>query len=58
MRKSFDNDAVYWAALDDGNIGVNSLDDEALAEMESIKRMKMEQLKAYKEECSARFSGR
>ncbi|PSS23204.1 hypothetical protein M430DRAFT_64856 [Amorphotheca resinae ATCC 22711] len=55
IRKSFDIDAVYWAALHDGSIGVDSLDDEARAEMESLKQMKMEQLKAYKEECSVRF---
>lgn len=49
-------DAVYWAALHDGSVSVESLDDETRAGMESIKQMKMEQLKAYKEECAARFS--
>ena len=56
IRKSFDVDAVYWAALHDASAGVDLLDDEARAEMESIKQMKMEQLKVYKEECAARFS--
>ncbi|TAQ85118.1 hypothetical protein B7494_g6545 [Chlorociboria aeruginascens] len=57
IRKSFDIDAVYWAALHDGSVGVDWLDDEARAELELIKQMKIEQLKAYNEECSARFSG-
>jgi hypothetical protein len=57
IRKSFEVDAVYWTALHDGSIGVDWLDDEARAEMESIKQMKIEQLNAYKEECSARFAG-
>lgn len=56
IRKSFDVDAIYWAALHTGSAGVDSLDDESRAEMESIMQMKMEQLKAYKEECNARFS--
>ena len=56
IRKSFDVDAVYWAALHDGSDGINSLDNEARAEMESIRQMKMEQLKAYKEKCATRFS--
>ena len=58
IRKSFDIDAVYWAALHDGRVGVDSLDNEARTEMESMRQMKMEQLKAYKEECAARFSKR
>jgi hypothetical protein len=58
IRKSFDVDAVYWAALHDGSPGIESLDDEARAEMESIRQTKMEQLKAYKEECATRFSQR
>lgn len=37
------------------NFSVNWLDDKTLAEMESIKQLKVEQLKAYKEECSVRF---
>jgi hypothetical protein len=55
-RKSFEVDAVYWAALHDGGAGVELLDDKARAEMESFTQKKMEQLKAYKEECTARFS--
>ncbi|KAL2811295.1 phosphotransferase enzyme family protein-like protein [Aspergillus cavernicola] len=55
-RKSFDVDAIYWAALHDSRAGVELLDDKARAEMESFAQTKMEQLKAYKEECTARFS--
>jgi hypothetical protein len=55
-RKSFDVDAIYWAALHDGGAGVELLDDEGRAELESFTQKKMEQLKAYKEECTARFS--
>ena len=58
IRKSFDVDAVYWAALHDSSASVESLNDESRAEMESIKQMKMEQLEAYKEECTAHFSKR
>lgn len=57
-RKSFEVDAVYWAALHDDGTGVELLDDKARAEMESFTQKKMEQLKAYKEECTARFTSR
>ncbi|CAG8036535.1 unnamed protein product [Penicillium olsonii] len=55
-RKSFDVDTIYWAALHNDGAGVELLDDKARAEMEPFTQLKMEQLKAYKEECSARFS--
>ena len=55
-RKSFELDAIYWAALHDGGAGIELLDDEARAEMEPFIEKKMEQLRAYKEECTARFS--
>ncbi|CAI7583851.1 unnamed protein product [Penicillium glandicola] len=55
-RKSFDVDVIYWAALHEGDAGVELLDDKARAEMERLMRMKMEQLKTYKEECTTRFS--
>lgn len=55
-RKSFEVNAVYWAALHDGGDGLALLDDRARAEMESFVQTKREQLKAYKEECTARFS--
>jgi hypothetical protein len=55
-RKSFDVDTIYWAALHHGGTGVELLDDKVRAEMESFMQTKMGQLKAYKEECSARFS--
>ena len=58
IKKSFDVDTVYWAALHDSSTGVKLLDNEMRAEMESIKQMKIEQLKAYKEECAARLSKR
>lgn len=54
-RKSFELDAIYWAALHDGG-GIELLDDETHAEMEPFIEKKMEQLRAYKEECAARFS--
>lgn len=55
-RKSFDIDTIYWAALYNGGAGAELLDDKVRAEVESFTQIKMEQLKAYKEECTARFS--
>ncbi|CAG8136145.1 unnamed protein product [Penicillium salamii] len=55
-RKSFDIDTVYWAALHKDGAGVELLDDETRAEMEKFVKIKMEQLKTYREECTARFS--
>ncbi|KAI5863959.1 kinase-like domain-containing protein [Durotheca rogersii] len=55
-RKSFELDAVYWAALHDGGIGIELLDDEARAEMGLFVEKKMGQLRTYKDECTARFS--
>jgi hypothetical protein len=55
-RKSFDVDVIYWAVLHDGGAGVEVLDDKARAELELFTQTKMEQLKAYKEECTTRFS--
>jgi hypothetical protein len=57
-RKSFDVDMVYWAAFHDDGDGkeVEGLGGMACADMESFIQMKMEQLEAYKEECTARFS--
>lgn len=55
-RKSFDVDSIYWAALHTEGAGVELLSEEARAELEAFTRIKMEQLKAYKEDCAARFS--
>ncbi|KAJ4177528.1 hypothetical protein NW759_017424 [Fusarium solani] len=55
-RKSFELDAIYWAALHDGDTGIDLLDNEARAEMEPFIEKKMEQLRAYKKEVTARFS--
>jgi hypothetical protein len=57
-RRGFDVDMVYWAALHDDDDGesVEVLEEAVRADMESFTRMKMEQLEAYKEECTARFS--
>ncbi|KOS43013.1 hypothetical protein ACN38_g6087 [Penicillium nordicum] len=55
-RKSFDVDTIYWAALHNDDAGLQLLDDKARAEMELFTQIKMELLKAYKEECTARFS--
>lgn len=49
-------DSIYWAALHTDGAGVELLSEEAHAEMEAFTRIKMEQLKAYKEDCAARFS--
>ncbi|KAK0111529.1 hypothetical protein ONS95_001883 [Cadophora gregata] len=54
-RKSFEVDAIYWAALHGGG-GVELLDEKARSELELFTQKKMEQLMAYKEECTARFS--
>jgi hypothetical protein len=55
-RMSFEVDIIYWAALHKDGAGVELLDDKVRAEMEPFTQIKMEQLKAYKEECTARFS--
>ncbi|OAR00278.1 hypothetical protein LLEC1_06100 [Akanthomyces lecanii] len=55
-RKSFELDAIYWAVLHDGGSGIELLDEDARAEMEPFVENKMKQLKAYKEECTSRFS--
>ncbi|XRM38326.1 hypothetical protein ABZX51_001756 [Aspergillus tubingensis] len=55
-RKSFDVDVVYWDTLHSAGTGIEELDEEARVELESFRWLKMEQLKAYKEECSVRFS--
>ncbi|KAF2494171.1 phosphotransferase enzyme family protein-like protein [Lophium mytilinum] len=51
IRKSFDVDAIYWAALH--RPGDDVLDKETREEMEQFADMKMEQLKAYDAECKA-----
>ncbi|KAH7309056.1 kinase-like domain-containing protein [Stachybotrys elegans] len=55
-RKSFDIDAVYWAALHDEGTGIELLEDEARLELKPFVEKKMEQLRVYKEDCTARFS--
>lgn len=55
-RKSFELDAIYWAALHENTGGIELLEDGAEAEMGSFIEEKMEQLRLYKEECAARFS--
>ncbi|KAF2466568.1 uncharacterized protein BDR25DRAFT_236738 [Lindgomyces ingoldianus] len=52
-RKSFEVDGVYWAALHDGSSSVQLFSEAVHAEIEDLTKMKMEQLKAYKEECTA-----
>lgn len=52
-RKSFELDAIYWAVLHDGSAEFSHQDIE---EMNKFTQTKMEQLKAYKEECDARFA--
>jgi aminoglycoside phosphotransferase (APT) family kinase protein len=53
IRKSFDVDAVYWAALH--KEGDNVLDEWMGEEMEMFVDLKMEQLRAYDAECRIRF---
>ena len=53
MRKSFDIDAVYWEALH--KEGDDVLDEKMEEEIEKFADQKMEQLKAYDEECRIRF---
>jgi hypothetical protein len=57
-RKSFDIDAVYWAALHERDpAGVGFLGDEkGRAAMKPFTETKMEQLAAYKKECIAYLS--
>lgn len=55
-RKSFEIDAIYWAALHESTGGTELLEDGAEAEVGSFIDEKMEQLRLYKEECAARFS--
>lgn len=55
-RKGFDVDTIFWTALHNDGAGIELLDDELRAEMEPFTRVKMEQLKASKEDCAARFS--
>ncbi|KAJ2979863.1 hypothetical protein NQ176_g2993 [Zarea fungicola] len=55
--KSFELDAIYWAALHDGGTGIDELlNDGSRAELEPFIEKKMKQLRAYKDECNARFS--
>lgn len=54
IRKSFDIDAVYWAALhEDGDDFVN---DEMREEVENLVALKLAQLRDYDAECKVRFS--
>ncbi|KAJ4348506.1 uncharacterized protein N0V89_009883 [Didymosphaeria variabile] len=54
IRKSFDVDAVYWAALHED--GDDVLDEGSKEEMRKLVDLKMEQLKAYDAECKLRFA--
>lgn len=54
-RKSFDLDVIYWTVLHDGGAVTDLLNDKTCEEMQTFTQTKMEQLKAYKEECAARF---
>jgi hypothetical protein len=53
IRKSFDVDAVYWAALHEE--GDDVLDERMEEEIEKFVNLKMDQLRAYDAECSIRF---
>ncbi|KIW79542.1 hypothetical protein Z517_06154 [Fonsecaea pedrosoi CBS 271.37] len=65
IRRSFDLDVVYWTALrrhddddddDDDDDKLESSENEMRSEMDPFVKLKMEQLKAYNEECRVRFS--
>ena len=53
IRKSFDIDAVYWAALHKEGDGL--LDEQLEEEMKKFVDLKMDQLRAYDAECRIRF---
>ncbi|KAG9197456.1 hypothetical protein G6514_001553 [Epicoccum nigrum] len=53
IRKSFDIDAVYWAAFN--KEGDYVLDGEMEEEMKKFVDLKMDQLRAYDEECQVQF---
>lgn len=55
-RKSLDVDAIYWSVLHKDGASVEFLDEETRAEIEPFTRMKMEQLKVYREQYAARLS--
>ena len=55
IRKSVDVDAVYWAALHRSGFVRGDSAEETPAELESIVRLKMDQLRSYKEDCLIRF---
>ncbi|KAL2759267.1 hypothetical protein ACRALDRAFT_1060627 [Sodiomyces alcalophilus JCM 7366] len=55
-KKGFEIDVVYWAALHKEGAGIELLDDDTRAELEPFIETKMEQLRAYNKECTARFS--
>lgn len=55
VRKSFDMDVVYWAALHDQGDGIDYLDEEARGEMVPFVDEKMGQLREYRRECAALF---
>jgi hypothetical protein len=58
-RKGFDIDALYWGALhDEDNSDADLLDDDIRTQMEPFGEMKMEDLKAYKEDYAAYLSRR
>lgn len=56
-RTCLDIDDIYWHALHDQaeGDGVELLDEITRADIELLVRLKMEQRKAYEEECAIRF---
>jgi hypothetical protein len=57
-RTCLDMDDIYWHTLHDqvDGDGFGLLDEATQAELEPLVRMKMEQRKAYEEECAVRFA--
>jgi aminoglycoside phosphotransferase (APT) family kinase protein len=51
-RKPFDVEVLFDSCIKEGDTGIESLDEEARAGLESFVEMKMKQLKAYDNECA------
>lgn len=58
-RRSYDVDVIYWGALAGAGTSTNIDEhDELRLEMDRFVEEKMEQLEAYNDECTARFSAK
>jgi hypothetical protein len=55
-RKPFDVEVLFYNCLNDSGVGIKSLEEEVRAGLEPFVNMKMEQLRAYDEDCRKFFS--